>query len=133
MKIRHFSLKEWNQSTLIRDFIRLIELVEKWQSETPSKIGPIVIHCLWVKSITSNYSECMIFVPVRAIEFNISHLVAYRKSSWCFRLTIHIITVIFWNSPQITINSMTNRILSYTKRVILVKKKLCCDHYLDSH
>ena len=46
VKIKQFSLKEWNQSTLIRDFIRLVELIEKRQSETPAQTGPIVIHCL---------------------------------------------------------------------------------------
>ena len=44
--IKQFSIKEWNQSTLIRDFIRLIELIEKWESETSSQMEPIVIHCL---------------------------------------------------------------------------------------
>ena len=44
--IKQFSIKEWNQSTLIRDFIRLIDLIEKWRSKTPSQMGPIVIHCL---------------------------------------------------------------------------------------
>ena len=29
MKVKQFSLKEWNESTLIRDFIRLVELIEK--------------------------------------------------------------------------------------------------------
>ena len=42
--IKHFSLKEWNQSTLIRDFIRLIELIDKWEASLQN--GPIVIHCV---------------------------------------------------------------------------------------
>ena len=44
--IKQFCIKEWNQSTLIRDFIRLIELMEKWQREPSSQNEPIIIHCL---------------------------------------------------------------------------------------
>ena len=46
--VKQFCIKKWNQERFIFDFIRLIKLIERWQSERSLEKGSIIIHCLWV-------------------------------------------------------------------------------------